>query len=53
MTWLTETLAFVRDRVIVALSDVERGDHYQAAEALEQAAEKVADAIRRLRKEAA
>lgn len=53
MTWLLDILGFVRDRVIVAMGDIERGDEYAAAEQLDAAVARIQEALEKLEKAAA
>lgn len=46
---LLATLATVRDKLVVAIADVQRGDHLRAAEAIDEATAALADAIAELR----
>lgn len=46
---IIRVLGVVRDKLVVAITDVERGDHLRAAEAIEEAAAFLADAIDELK----
>jgi len=46
---LLAALAMVRDKLVVAITDVQRGDHLRAAEAIDEATAAVASLIRDLR----
>lgn len=45
---LLTALAQIRDALVVAIADVERGDHLRAAEAIDKASDELADTIREL-----
>lgn len=46
---LLDALGRVRDKLVVAIADVERGDHLRAADAIDEASSVLADAIDELR----
>jgi hypothetical protein len=46
---LLASLALVRDKLVVAIADVERGDHLRAADAIDEAAAVMLEAIEELR----
>lgn len=45
---LLAALALVRDKLVIAITDVQRGDHLRAAEAIDEASAVLADAIESL-----
>lgn len=46
---IVEALAFVRDRIVVAIADVERDDHLRAADEIEKATIRLRGTIKDLR----
>lgn len=46
---LLASLVVVRDKLVVAIADVQRGDHLRAAEAIDEAAATLVDAIAELK----
>ena len=46
---LLAALAAVRDKLVIAIADVQRGDHLRAAEAIDEATAVMANAIAELK----